>query len=112
MSSLRSLDARVYPLAQWFIRQLTRMGYQVTVTSTRRSLDEQARLYRNFLAGRSRFPAAPPGHSTHALGLAFDLTLNPPDYERAGRLWEALGLTWGGRFSDPIHFDVRSRGTA
>ncbi len=27
-----------------------------------------------------------------------------------GRAWEAIGGTWGGRFKDPIHFEVRPRG--
>ncbi len=109
MASLRSLDSRLYPLAAWFVRVIQQAGVRVTVTSTRRSLDEQRRLYANYLAGRSKYPAAPPGKSTHGLGLAFDLHLEPPVYAQAGALWERLGLTWGGRFNDPIHFDARPR---
>ncbi len=82
---------------------------RVLVTSARRSLDEQRELYARYLRGESRFPAAPPGRSTHGAGLAFDIKLDPPNYNEAGRIWEALGLTWGGRFRDPIHFDVRPR---
>jgi hypothetical protein len=33
----------------------------------------------------------------------------PWQYQLAGEIWEALGFTWGGRFSDPIHFDFRPR---
>lgn len=109
MASLRTLDPRAYPLAAAFVRALQRAGISVIVTSTRRSLDEQKRLYARFKAGLSKYPAAPPGRSTHAIGAAFDLHLNPPVYEAAGRVWESLGLTWGGRFSDPIHFDFRRR---
>lgn len=77
------------------------------VTSTLRSLDSQRALYQNYLAGCSRFPAAPPGRSAHGRGLAFDLRMDPPDYSGAGRVWESIGGTWGGRFNDPIHFGVR-----
>lgn len=82
---------------------------RVVVTSARRSLDEQRRLYARYQAGRSRYPAARPGTSTHGLGLAFDVHLDPPVYEAAGAFWERLGLTWGGRFGDRIHFDARPR---
>ena len=116
-ASLRSLDRRFAPYAQAFIAALARAGYRVEVTSTRRDSNEQRRLwdcYRktgcsNCRRGPGCYPAAPPGQSVHALGAAFDLKLTPPDYARAGRYWESLGLTWGGRFSDPIHFDFRPR---
>jgi hypothetical protein len=81
----------------------------VVVTSTRRGPQQQAALYRAYLAGKSRYPAAAPGHSTHAAGIAFDLHLDPPLYAEAGALWEQAGFTWGGRFADPIHFDFRPR---
>jgi len=109
MASLRSLDDRVIAFAQWFVRTLQAAGVNVTVTSTRRSMAEQQRLWDNYQAGRSRYPAARPGTSQHGLGLAFDLHLDPPVYAAAGRLWESFGLTWGGRFNDEIHFDFRRR---
>lgn len=40
--------------------------------------------------------------SWHVLGRALDLDLDPHDcrtYERLGRFWEAMGGTWGGRWS-------------
>lgn len=104
------MDPGVRSIADAFIRFLKREGVSVTVTSTRRSLDKQAQLYRDYLAGRSKYPAAPPGKSTHGAGLAFDLKLDPPLYQAAGAVWEAIGFTWGGRFKDPIHFDFRQRG--
>lgn len=110
MASLRTLDPRLFPLAQQFVALLEGAGVTVTVTSTRRSLDEQQRLYDRWLAGQSKYPAAPPGTSTHGAGLAFDLHLNPPLYDIAGAIWERMGLTWGGRFNDKIHFDARPRG--
>jgi hypothetical protein len=107
VASLRTLEPDFRPIAAAFIRALERAGISVTVTSTRRSLDTQKKLYADYLAGRSKFPAAPPGQSTHGVGYAFDLHLTPPVYAQAGRLWERIGLTWGGRFNDPIHFDAR-----
>lgn len=109
MASTRSLHPAFAPVARAFIRMLEDAGIRVTVTSTRRSLDEQRKLYNDYLAGRSRYPAAAPGKSTHGAGLAFDLHLDPPLYAQAGAAWESLGLTWGGRFRDKIHFDARPR---
>ena len=107
MATLRTLHPAVSGAAQAFVRYLEAHGVRVTVTSGRRDADQQARLYADYKAGRSKFPAAPPGHSMHALGVAFDLHLDPPVYEAAGRIWESIGGTWGGHFSDPIHFDAR-----
>lgn len=112
MASLRTLDPRLYPTAQAFVNLLERYGVRVTVTSARRDPDQQAKLYADYIAGRSKFPAAPPGHSQHALGLAFDLHLDPPVYADAGRVWERIGGVWGGHFNDPIHFDARHLGGA
>ena len=106
-TSTRMLDAHLRPHADRFIRVLKRFYTEVRVTSTRRSLDTQRVLYANYVAGCSRIPAAKPGRSLHAVGLAFDLHLVPPDYATAGRVWEALGGSWGGHYGDPIHFDVR-----
>lgn len=62
--------------------------------------------------------------SIHQFGLAFDICIikgglavwdvkadtnknNKTDYEEVGELGEALGLTWGGRFTHPdlVHFE-------
>jgi hypothetical protein len=48
-------------------------GKSVIVTSAVRSREEQQRLYDDYKAGRSKFPAAPPGRSKHALGTAVDI---------------------------------------
>jgi LAS superfamily LD-carboxypeptidase LdcB len=107
VASLRDLDQRAQSTARAFVRALQAAGVSVTVTSTRRDASVQAGLYADYMAGRSRYPAAPPGRSTHGLGLAFDLKLNPPVYAAAGAAWERAGFTWGGRFKDQIHFDFR-----
>jgi hypothetical protein len=107
--SLSSLRPDVRRLAALFIAVLRQVGhYSVTVTSTYRSRAAQARLYAAHLAGCSQYPAAAPGRSTHELRIAFDLELYPADYDAAGELWEALGGTWGGRFGDPIHFELHA----
>ena len=107
MASVRDLDKRAQGTARAFIRALQAHGVTVTVTSTRRDGSTQARLFADYQAGRSKYPAAPPGRSTHGLGLAFDLHLDPPIYQAAGHAWERAGFTWGGRFADQIHFDFR-----
>lgn len=77
------------------------------VTSARRSHAQQAALYRNYLAGRATFPAAPPGLSKHEQGLAVDIVVNPPALQAAlGRWWQSVGGTWGGQYQDPIHFEL------
>jgi hypothetical protein len=78
----------------------------VQVTSTRRTSAEQSALYAAFLAGASKYPAAPPGQSYHEYGRAFDLYAEPWVLEELGRVWESVGGTWGGRGSDPIHFEA------
>lgn len=107
MASLRDLDPHAAPIFSAFLRWLSRAGVRARLTSTRRSFAKQTQLYAAYRAGRSRFPAAPPGHSTHALGIAVDLVLDPPVYAWAGAAWKRAGFTWGGDFSDPIHFDLR-----
>jgi hypothetical protein len=48
-------------------------GKTVAVTSAVRTPEEQQRLYDDYKAGRSKFPAAPPGKSNHAVGNAVDI---------------------------------------
>jgi len=48
-------------------------GKPLTITSGFRTFDEQKKLYDDYKAGRSRWPAAPPGSSKHGKGMAVDL---------------------------------------
>lgn len=83
-------------------------GHGLVVTSMRRSRAQQRRLYADYRAGRSRFPAAPPGTSKHEFGLAFDAVVEPREYQGwYGELWERMGGRWGGRFNDEVHFELR-----
>lgn len=72
MASLSTLVSWARPSARWCIDVANHYGVPVTVTSVRRSRARQAALYRSFLAGESRFPAAPPGRSAHEYGMAWD----------------------------------------
>lgn len=120
-ASLRTLSQRAQPIAKAFIAHLAKNGLRVTLTSTRRDMKLQRRLYQNFQRcgcsdcgkrpGQAGcVPAAAPGKSTHGQGMAFDLHIVPEwGYRAAGELWESMGFTWGGRFDDPIHFDFRRR---
>jgi LAS superfamily LD-carboxypeptidase LdcB len=64
-------------------------------------------LYRRYVAGQSKYPAAPPGRSYHNYGRAFDVDdASPAQLAAMGQLWESWGGRWGGRFGDPIHFEA------
>jgi hypothetical protein len=103
--ALDSLDGLVEPLREP-ARALLALYPGTQLTSARRSRAQQARLYRRFLAGASRFPALPPGYSMHEYGLAFDAWNPDPEIQRAlGRAWVAAGGRWGGE-RDPVHFEA------
>lgn len=100
----------LHPQLQGPFRQLFQLAQQLDpaarITSARRSSAEQRRLYRRFVAGKSRFPVAPPGTSKHEQGRAIDMVARPEVLRRLGAAWEAAGGRWGGRFNDPIHFEA------
>jgi peptidoglycan L-alanyl-D-glutamate endopeptidase CwlK len=95
------------------LEQAKAEGIPVRVTSTRRTREEQERLYAQ---GRTD-----PGpivtwtlNSAHVSGRAFDLTIpgaaeyedDPDAWELLGELGEALGLEWGGTYGDFGHFEL------
>jgi hypothetical protein len=108
--SLRSLQYAAQPFA-WSLWVYARaLSPDFRITSVRRSFQEQARLYADFRAGRSALPAAPPGHSMHQYGLAWDMAKvgwrpGQPDSDLAelGSLWTDAGGIW--HPSDPVHFE-------
>jgi len=69
---LRGLDPRVREKAEQALAWAARWRVPVTVTSARRSRREQEQLYRRYLKGQSRWPAARPGESLHETGRAWD----------------------------------------
>jgi len=103
----------VRPYFRALFNAAQRLDRSARITSTVRSRSEQRRLYHRWLAGKSRFPAAPPGRSKHELGRAIDIVARPEVLRRLGYAWEKLGrqhgfqtFRWGGRFRDPIHFEL------
>lgn len=79
-------------------------GVQPRITSTLRSHSEQARLYRRFVNGKSKYPAAPPGSSAHEFGYAFDMVVvGDENQDDLGQVWGSWGGVWGP--NDPIHFE-------
>jgi len=95
------------PSAEALLSAAQAAGMNPVVTSTYRSESSQLKLYNAYLAGRSLYPAAPPGHSAHGYGWAFDMVVQGEGAQQAcGEFWESMGGTWGGRFNDPIHFEL------
>lgn len=92
------------PLFRGWFRALELEGISYRVTSTRRSLERQAQLYAEWRAGRSRYPVALPGRSTHNYGLAADVVIGAGDLRRAVVLGREWGLRWFGP-SDAVHWD-------
>ena len=81
-------------------KQLT--GQSVKVTSAFRTYEKQAELYAAWVAGKSKFPAAPPGNSKHETGRAVDVDLATAEaMDRMGILSKyGLSRPVAG---DPIH---------
>jgi len=112
MANLKTLHPQLVPAARWIYAVGKYYDSRLVVTSSRRSMRNQARLYDKWLRGESSIPAAPPGKSLHEYGLAFDLArigkdpLNDPLLNWLGAVWESIGGRHGGS-RDPVHFQVR-----
>jgi D-alanyl-D-alanine carboxypeptidase-like protein len=105
-NSLSGLRSFFRPWAKDLVDVAAMARLSPRVTSTLRSRTYQARLYRDYLAGRNAYPVAPPGTSAHELGLAFDMVTAPMSgLADLGKLWEQWGGVWGGRFGDEVHFE-------
>ncbi len=111
MPSLSTLDPSLRPNAEAFFKKARAfVGGGLVVTSARRSIQEQERLYNAYLRGQNNgLPAAPPGTSDHELGLAWDmarLNRDPFQDELLRVLGSAWIRLWGGRWTpkDPVHF--------
>jgi len=107
---LPEVAARALYLA-WYAKQLG--GVTLELESAYRSPAYQLELQRRWDSGnRAGLISRPASSSKHTEGRAFDIGIVGPDpskelWEGLGRLGEALGLRWGGRFPspDPVHFD-------
>src|SRR5439155_23074607 len=104
VAEISGLQHWLRPYATALLGLAAQRGVYVEVTSVRRSYASQARLYRNFLRGRSRYPAAPPGRSAHEHGRAFDLNASPQALACLGGVWEQARRArvggWCGRGND------------
>ncbi len=105
MSWGKGVHPILLPYFQWLVQQAQRLDSSARVTSAYRTRAEQTRLYRRYLAGLSRFPAAPPGRSKHEQGRAIDLIARDEVLRRLGAAWQQMGGRWGGE-RDPIHFEA------
>ncbi len=104
-ASLRGLTEPFKSTVELLLSDLRSSGVRFHVTSGRRTRAEQTRLYTEFLSGRSRLPAAPPGSSLHELGLAVDLVFESvPEWLAVAEVAPLYGLLW--RRSDPVHFEL------
>ncbi len=106
MNSLEALIPELRDAAKALVDLAGRAGVGPRLTSTLRTHMEQEKLYRRYLAGLSRFPAAPPGTSAHEYGYAFDLLVEGDQNQfDLGSVWQSWGGIWGGA-RDPIHFQL------
>jgi LAS superfamily LD-carboxypeptidase LdcB len=98
-----NLQPWLLPYAEWLMHYFP----ERRVTSSWRSYSEQWMLYRRYLNGQSKYPAAPPGRSMHNYGRAWDVDdANLEQLAYMGAVWESWGGRWGGRYGDPIHFEA------
>lgn len=119
--SLDDLDPRMKPLAERFLAACKSAGYDILVTCTLRSLDEQEKLYAiGRTAPGKRVTNAKPGTSAHNWGLAIDIvplingkpywnfTATDRTWQAIGKLGKEAGLEWlgapGSEFVEGCHF--------
>lgn len=104
-TSLTSLQSWLRPYAEWLVLAGRSAGWKIRITSVKRSRGQQAWLYRSYLAGRSKYPVAPPGQSKHEFGRAFDMVTEPYSaLYTLGEWWRQVGGIWSP--TDEIHFEA------
>lgn len=100
---------------------IRKLGYEVIITSSYRSPEKQAALYKD-LKNQKGGRAARPGKSKHNQAIAIDINI-----KKDGKWWKKatpkgewedskvpelarkMGFRWGGDFTtnyDPVHFDL------
>lgn len=106
-------------MAQEFLRICSVHGIDVLIYCTKRSLEEQALLYRQGRTTPGKIVTfAKPGESAHNFGMAFDcvpMLQGKPQWDPKSPLWasvgpagESVGLAWAGRwkrFREYPHFE-------
>lgn len=110
-TDLRSLQPWLQPWARWIFDYGKSFNPKLVVTSARRDMWDQMRLYNRYISGQSAILALPPGRSKHELGEAFDMAsigVDPFDdwtLPFLGSWWKYYGGLYGGE-RDPVHFGV------
>lgn len=93
----------------WLLAQLAPYGIRATITSGIRSSSDQARLYAQYVQGKSRYPVARPGTSKHEQGRAVDISASREVQEIVASYWKSWGGRWGGDWpgaqNDPVHYE-------
>ncbi len=103
-AGLEGLIPELQEAARALLDLAARAGVQPRITSTLRTRTEQTRLYRRYTQGLSRYPAAPPGRSSHEYGYAFDMVVVGDENQLdLGTVWKSWGGVWGA--NDAIHFE-------
>lgn len=121
LRNVATLDTLTRRLAESLVTAAwAELKLDLRVTSGTRTMAEQQALYDQ---GRTkpgkRVTNARPGYSWHNFGVAFDVTVfrdgkpvwDGPDYDKAGKLGQQLGLEWGGAwisFKDRPHFQRKT----
>lgn len=106
-ANLDQLDPDLRQGALELMQACGQAGVVPTITSTVRSARDQDFLWRRYKQGNSPLPAAPPGHSAHEYGWAFDMVVSPASFQaNVGKAWQVVwGGKWGGA-RDPVHFEL------
>jgi len=107
----RGVDAGLHDGYVALAQVVQQAGGVLVLTSPLRSQGEQSRLYQRYINGQSGgLPAAPPYHSAHEYGWAFDAVCNPREWQSdVGAVW----TQWGGVYGadrDPVHFELPGAG--
>lgn len=100
---MAGLNPKLATIARNLPRIAAQHGVEVRVTSGYRSRAKQAQLYKDYIEGRSIYPANPPGQSMHEKGLALDILSTNTQWLVSAL--QGVGLTWAGT-DDPIHFQI------
>lgn len=101
-TSTSTLHPLFRPWAEYLLKVARQYGLRPRVTSTYRSIREQAQLYDKYLRGETQYPVAPPGKSMHNYGLAIDIVSRSNPW--LGEVWRSWGGQWD--ISDSVHFGV------
>ena len=99
-------------MAAKLIEHIYASGYQATFGDAYRDPSVHGPM------GAKKIHSYSAANSCHKLRLAVDLQIfkdgvyltRTEDYTFAGKYWESLGGTWGGRFNDGNHFSIEHGG--